>query len=293
MKDRFPVYDISNLSGFKQDDILISRFAPYLAIHKNLELPHRHTFYHLVLFTEGGGNHVIDFQRFPVEPYQIYFMVPGQVHGWSFEGVVDGYVINFSVAFFNSFLHRSDYLEQFPFFSGVSADEVILIPAPSREKIRDLFEQALEESENGKPMAADQVRLLILQLFIAIGRLSLAKKPTDKQTYNYTLLRSFQKLVDKNYATLRLPKEYAELLFITPNHLSALCNQVLGIAAGTVIRNRIALEAKRLLVNFELTITEISGRLNFQDNSYFARFFKKQEGITPEEFRKEIKKQAI
>mgnify|MGYP001608602554 CR=1 FL=1 len=85
---------------------------------------------------------------------------------------------------------------------------------------------------------------------------------------------------------LRLPKQYAELLYITPNHLNALCNDVLGVPAGEVIRNRIILEAKRLLINNDMTVLEIANHLNFADNSYFTKFFKKLEGITPEEFRK-------
>jgi hypothetical protein len=39
-----------------------------------------------------------------VKPYQIYFMVPGQVHGWEFEGDIDGYIIHFSSNLFRSFL---------------------------------------------------------------------------------------------------------------------------------------------------------------------------------------------
>ena len=80
--------------------------------------------------------------------------------------------------------------------------------------------------------------------------------------------------------------EYAELLYITPNHLNALCKDHLGIPAGELIRNRIILEAKRLLINQDLSISEISYVLNFNDNSYFTKFFKKQVGVTPEEFRR-------
>jgi AraC family transcriptional regulator, transcriptional activator of pobA len=61
---------------------------------------------------------------------------------------------------------------------------------------------------------------------------------------------------------------------------------VLGIPAGEVIRNRIILEAKRLLVNNDMTVLEIANYLNFADNSYFSKFFKRLEGVTPEEFRK-------
>jgi AraC-like DNA-binding protein len=47
------------------------------------------------------------------------------------------------------------------------------------------------------------------------------------------------------------------------------------------------LEAKRLLINADISISEIAVHLNFQDNSYFTKFFKKYAGKTPEEFRKE------
>ena len=293
MKSEFPVYDICTLSDFKQEDIMISRFAPYLQVHQNLHIAHKHSFYHLVLFTEGGGKHAIDFQSFEVKPYQMYFMIPGQVHSWSFEGKVDGYVINFSVPFFQSFLLKPDYLEQFRFFNGVLNDSVINIPADLRAGTRDIFEHIIHESENSGRLGLDMVRSLMLQLFISIGRLNGEQQPGDVSSYNDTLLKSFQKLIEKNYATLKLPKDYAGLLYITPNHLNALCNNVLGIAAGELIRNRITLEAKRLLVNHSSSISEIAYRLNFTDNSYFARFFKKQTGFTPDEFKKEALKQSI
>lgn len=266
---------------------MVSRFAPYLAVHKNLYKAHKHDFYHLVLFTEGAGSHAIDFQNFSVLPWQIYFMIPGQVHSWSFEGNVDGYVINFSVPFFQSFLLKPDYLEQFPFFSGSANDEVVDIPAGLQSRVGDIFEQIITESENSQRLGVDMVRSLMLQLFIAIGRLGFDRQLPDTSPYNYTLLKSFQKLVEKNFATLKLPKDYAELLYITPNHLNALCNDVLGIPAGEVIRNRVALEAKRMLISGSATISEIAYRLNFVDNSYFTKFFKKQTGLTPEEFRKQ------
>jgi AraC family transcriptional activator of pobA len=289
-KREIPVYDICTLSEFKQEDILISRFAPYLAHHHNLHLAHKHTFYHLVFFTKGGGKHAIDFKEFDVQPYQIYFMVPGQVHSWSFEGEADGYVINFSVPFFNSFLLKPDYLDQFTFFSGNPTDSVINLPQELQTNIIQLFEQLLNESETGHRLGLDMVRALLLQLFIHIGRLGFAQQINQISPYNYTLLKNFQKLIELHYTNVRLPKDYAELLYITPNHLNALCKDVLGIPAGEAIRNRIILEAKRMLINMQMNISEIAVKLNFDDNSYFTKFFKKQTGLTPEDFRKETLK---
>ena len=121
-----------------------------------------------------------------------------------------------------------------------------------------------------------------------VGNLTEKRGDQVSNSYNITFLRNYEKLIDMNYLDLRLPKEYAALLYVTPNHLNALCNDVLGISAGEVIRNRIALEAKRMLINFSLTVKQIAYQLNFEDNSYFCKFFKKQTGLTPEAFRKQF-----
>ncbi len=284
--NHIPIVDICNLTDFRDDDILVSRFAEYLKAHHNLRKAHRHTFYHLLLFTKGGGSHTIDFSSFRVQPYQIYFMVPGQVHSWDFEGEVDGYVVNFSTSFFQSFLLRPDYLETFSFFNGIADDGVINLPEELQSKIVRIFEEIIQHSTQNNTFRWDIVRVLLLQAFLEIDKHTHTNKPSTIPFFNYTLLKNFQKLVEKHYISLKRPMDYAELLYITPNHLNALCKEHLGITAGEVIRNRVLLEAKRMLVNQNLSISEISYDLNFSDNSYFTKFFKKYEHITPEDFRK-------
>ncbi|MBW8684619.1 AraC family transcriptional regulator [Chitinophaga rhizophila] len=289
VKKAFPVYDVSTLTGYKDDEFQVSRFAPYLRIHENLVHAHKHSFYHVTLFTQGGGTHTIDFKSFTVRPYQIYFMIPGQVHSWQFEGDVDGYIINFSVEFLHSLLQKPDYLEQFPFFNGEVDESVVDLPESLQAPVTRIFEELLEESEQHPRMSVDMIQVLMLQLFIRVGRISFEKSPVQPNNYNYILLKNFQKLIEKNFSTLKLPKDYAELLFITPNHLNALCNNTLGLSAGELIRNRIILEAKRMLVNVDATVTEIAYRLGFADNSYFTKFYKKYTGQTPEEFRRKLR----
>ncbi|MCF6404495.1 AraC family transcriptional regulator [Chitinophaga filiformis] len=286
---KIPVYDVGAISGVKEDDIQISRFAPYLRVHENLRNAHKHTFYHVMLFTEGAGTHTIDFKSFPVKPYQIYFMIPGQVHSWQFEGHVDGYILNFSHTFLHSLLLKPDYLEQFPFFSGNVDEAVINLPEELHKPVTSAFEGLISESEQRERLSVDMIQVLMLQLFILVGRLSFDKDSSHANAYNYALVKNFQKLIERNYRTLKLPKDYAERLFVTPNHLNALCNSVLGMSAGEVIRNRIILEAKRLLTNQDSTISEIAYELNFADNSYFTKFYKKYTGQTPEEFRKALR----
>jgi AraC family transcriptional activator of pobA len=288
MKKAFPVYDIGQLAEFKLEDILISHFAPYLKVHKNLQQAHKHAFYHLVFFTNGGGSQTIDFERFEVRPFQVYFMVPGQVHHWAFEGEVDGYVVNFSDTFFQSLLLNPNYIGQFPFFSGNANDAVINLPKDLHEDVNAIFEKLIRESSNVRRSAIDMVRVLLMELFILIGRIVQSPQTKNTNPYNLTLLQNLKNLIESNFTNKRLPKEYAEMLYITPNHLNALCNDLVGISVGELIRNRVVLEAKRYLVNPHMGITEVANHLNFGDNSYFTKFFKKQVGLTPEEFRKQF-----
>ena len=62
-KLNIPLVDICNLSEHKEDSFLVSRFGSYLEKHQNLQLAHRHSFYHLVFFTKGAGFHTIDFAK--------------------------------------------------------------------------------------------------------------------------------------------------------------------------------------------------------------------------------------
>jgi len=282
----YPVYDITGFATY-QSDFLVGPFAPYIVQHHKLHVPHGHNFYHLVYFTSGAGYHTIDFDRFEVRPHQLYAMVPGQVHRWNFEGAVDGYVLNFSTQFFQSFLLRPDYIDEFAFFQGQARQSVLDIPEAMQPRVAALFEEMVPLGNTVGMLNVDKLRVLMLKLFLDLADLQQPAQPSPL-SYNAVLLRNFKKLVEKHYAELRLPKDYAELLYITPNHLNAICSDLLGQSAGTVIRDRIILEAKRLLINPELSIAGIADILNFKDNSYFSKFFKKYAGTTPEAFRSAI-----
>jgi len=245
-------------------------------------------FFHLVLFTKGSGTHTIDFDQFKVKPFEIYFMIPGQVHSWHFEGKVDGYIVNFSDTLFRSFLLNPNYLERFQFFSGVSQESVCQLPIEVHEKVIQLFEEILAYKTDVKDTETDMIRLLLMQLFLVVENCCKVNNKKSIPQQKQLLLRNFRRLIDQHYLSIRLPKQYADLLYVTPNHLNALCQDLLGKTAGELIRDRILLEAKRLLTNAEMTVSEIADNLNFQDNSYFNRFFKKYVGLTPDDFRKKF-----
>lgn len=289
-KPILPTYSISTLKDapVSPKDFVADHFAHYLDEHRNLHFPHKHSFYHLVYFTKGTGHHAIDFVQFPVMAGQIYFMIPGQVHSWDFEMVPDGFIVNFSEGYLQELLANPRYLDQFSFFSGVATEQVINVPEGGRAAIKNLLETIVREGNSGATLKDDFARTALLQLFIQVSRFSGKENGQPANSYNSLLLRNFQKLIDQHYKEKKLTKDYAAMLYVTPNHLNALSKDVTGRSAGELIRDRILLEAKRLLINAKLSISQIALELDFVDNSYFTKFFKKYEGVTPEVFRKQI-----
>lgn len=281
MASKVPIIEQCTVSNSLHKEIMVEDLAGYLVRNKNLVFPHRHNFYHFLLFTKGGGFHTIDFERFEIAPGQIYFMIPGQIHSWEFEGEMDGYVVNFDKDLFKNLLLRPDYLSSFSFFSGIVRDEVFQIDESKYQAAVEVLERMRLQSND-----REFVSVSLLYLFHLVGGRKSDKSMPEASAYNHTLLRNFLNLIELNYKELRLPKDYSALLYITPNHLNALCKELLGQSAGEIIRNRIVLEAKRLLVIRDYSVAEIAYELNFNDNSYFTKFFKKIEGLTPEEFRK-------
>ncbi|MEP7142618.1 MAG: AraC family transcriptional regulator [Ferruginibacter sp.] len=280
-------------SSVSPGDFLTDRLDHYLETHKNLFFPHRHSFYHLVFFTAGAGKHSIDFVNFPVLPGQIYAMVPGQVHDWQFEPGTNGYVINFSRNYISQFLGDAHYVEQFQFFSGMVQDQVLAVPPEEQDRLKQLFELIISEVSSEGEFSNDMIRSALIQLFVLTSRKVKGQLTRQVSDYNSIVLRNFRKMIELHYKNKKLTKEYAAMLYITPNYLNALSKDVMGRPAGELIRDRVILEAKRLLVNAGISISEISNELDFTDNSYFTKFFKKYTGITPEAFRKQFGNKSL
>jgi AraC family transcriptional activator of pobA len=289
MPEKIPTISICNLLGedYSIQDIIVYDLKQFIDQHQDIKFPHRHSFYQVLFITEGSGTHVIDFQRHDVKKGMIYFLAPSQVHEWIFNQDVNGILINFNENFFSTFLANSHYLAGFSFFTANGMHSSIdLSIDESVDTVKAILINIQKEFSSHEDDKLDLIKALLLQMFLIVNRKVSGNKNLPANKHNYIVFRNFEKLIEQNFKTMRMPKDYAHLLFVTPNHLNALCSQLTGKSAGDIIRNRVLLEAKRLLVNSNQNINEIAWHLSFEDNSYFSKFFKKYEGITPDDFRK-------
>ena len=276
-QQQLPLYRTCSLDA--NDGFFTSKLEDFLDNNTTLFFPHHHDFYQVVFFTGGTGSFTIDFENFPVAG-QVYFMVPGQVHTWNFNAGVTGFIIHFSAGLIESFVKADNYLENFRFLSGYVKDQVI--PVDNADIITRQMEEILSEKLPG-----DLVKVLLLRLFLSIQKKFSPPLSKVRQKYG-AVLKKFKALVDLTVMNHRLPAEYAHELSVSLDYLNTVCRKEAQSTAGQIIRDRVIVEAKRLMINDQITMTEISNRLGFADNSNFTTFFRKYTGTTPEKFRNSI-----
>jgi len=96
---------------------------------------------------------------------------------------------------------------------------------------------------------------------------------------------NFINTVKRNFKKERSLQHYAAELAITAKYLTETVKEITGKSAGEVIDSFVIQEARMLLDNASFSIAEIADELNFSDQSFFGKFFKRHTGVSPKEYR--------
>ena len=91
--------------------------------------------------------------------------------------------------------------------------------------------------------------------------------------------------MEEHYRQERLIGFYANKLCITPKYLSKLVKEHTGRSAGEWIENHVILDARAMLHSSDMTIQQIATALNFPNQSFFGKYFKRATGISPKHYR--------
>ncbi|CAD5251112.1 MULTISPECIES: AraC family transcriptional regulator [unclassified Imperialibacter] len=268
----------------KDHSFYIERLVTHTANHKFLTQPHNHDFYLLLYVDEGGGEHTIDFKTYPISPGSFFLMTPGQVHSWNMKEGTNGYIIFFLPSFYQMQAQESNLLT-FPFFHSLNANPLVILNHSQKVVVDFVLNQMAEEF-----IANPETDLRILRSYLEIVLLKISTNfPTQGEedfANNVTFrLRKLEQLIETHFVDLKQPRQYADLMNLSPSYLNAICKQQLGKTLTDMISERIILEAKRLFSFSDLNVGEVSDKLNFSDSSYFIRFFRKHAGLTPEQFK--------
>jgi AraC-like DNA-binding protein len=250
---------------------------------------HRHSYFELLFFETGSGKHMIDFDIYDIRQKSIHFVSAGQVHALSRSKDTKGFVIAFSREFL--FLNGTDpnLLSDFPAFNK-SAEPLIALVDKDFSEVNALIKQMAGVCKSKEPykekMIAALISVLLYKCKPLFQSVTGGKLP---DAISQQLFNRFNILLEERFIELHKVNEYAELLNVSPNHLSETIKKVSGKTAGEQIQDRLILEAKRLLLHSAISAKEVAYQLSFNDPSYFSRFFKTNTGTSPEEFRKQIR----
>lgn len=240
--------------------------------------PHKHNFYLLFLVKDGHGSHLIDFETYTIQPQQLHFLLPEQVHDWQLAEHTTGFQLMFSeeiIQLIPNLFHISTLFSlQHPIINLNNAEF---------KKIEQEFELLFYEFKTQKidPTIIEIRTILILKQFLNLYE---DQFPEFIKLKSNSVLIKFEDLLNENFTTQKNVSFYAQKLNITPNYLNILTKDVYNVQASDIIKSRIILESKRLMTTTSMSIKQIGQELGFDDLGNFSNFFKTRTGITPKDF---------
>ena len=236
---------------------------------------HRHSKYiELVYFTKGNGYHIIDNQKIEIQPNILHIVRKEQVHFWDIQSEPSGYVLLLKYTFFQNCSDVS--IKQL--ISKIS--EFTYIFPKGKKTIEQLFQLLIEENSTDSIEHNLIVETLLKSLLLKLLQIEEGQKVQQIGYHSRFIDLLYNQKIIHNKVS-----DYANLLHTTPQNLNASCRKESEKSASEIISEYTVSEAKRLLIYTDLSISEIAFKLLFKDNSHFSKYFKRNVGCTPTEFR--------
>jgi len=136
------------------------------------------------------------------------------------------------------------------------------------------------------PYRMEVVRHLTLAFFYGAAFQFHPQSKDKKKSHQEMLVENFLNLVQSNYREQRGLEFYANKLFLTPKHLSKVMKETTGKSASDWIDDYVILEAKALLKSTNMTVQQVGEELNFFEQSFFGKYFKRIVGVSPREYKR-------
>jgi AraC family transcriptional regulator, transcriptional activator of pobA len=271
------------------DFIHIETIASRSSVHDWTIRAHRHrNLFQILLIERGGGEMTFEAATIAfAAPCAI--LVPATIaHGFRFQpGVTDGWVMTFTEDVAEAMGDRRG--EALARLKALAAEPVVPLGEHEHDRLAQRAVELHEERFLARAGFRIAMRGLLALIAVEVARLAAARGRSGADVVALeptgATVDALRKLVEEHFHKERQLAFYADKLAMTVDRLNDHVRRATGVTAGHLIRQRVLTEAKRQLVFTSLPIHEIAYDLAFSDPSHFARFFRKQTGTTPHEFR--------
>lgn len=240
---------------------------------------HFHDYEELLIINEGSLTHFIDFKAEELEaPFASYISM-GKMHRIAPLADLRGWVINYKTEFIpDSILN---FYSNFFTFTNVP-----LTPGPCIERFTGLCR--IIQSEY-KQESIDHSTILNLVKGL-ISMVDAEKKRNmnvgaETKSSQITAFNNFLKILEDNFRRDAGVSFYADKMNMSERNLNIICRNNFQKSVSEIIETRKLIEAKRMLLYSEKSVSEIGYELGYNEKSYFTRVFHSRMDITPSRYR--------
>ena len=236
---------------------------------------------------QGSATVKVNLQEYRICGNELVTLMPDAIiHGYSFSDDFSGVMVLLSNSVAEELL--PDITSVLPILMDFRQSPVIKLMPDEAKSLYEFYKFIWNKiprvhGDYGK----SELNGLLLSIFYEV--LSVCKERYTygkfKRTRNEETFYKFYSLIEKEYCRERSVVYFADRLCISPKHLSMVVKKVSGRTASDWIDDYVILQAKQLLRSSSLTIQEVSRELNFSNQSFFGKYFKKHVGMSPSEYR--------
>lgn len=244
--------------------------------------PHKLTHAVIIICTSGSARIKVNLQEYNIEAPKLITLMPGQI-GELLEKSSDfgGYAIALSRRFIDMVNFPGWQRQYMTLYNNPISD----IDEDIHIAMRTFYAILYRAAANDKNPFRLQVIENLIRAFYYGGISSFGSKSSNSESCKNNIVERFIELVQTHYREERLIGFYANKLCITPKYLSKLVKENTGRSAGEWIESHVILEARAMLQSSEITIQQIATSLNFPNQSFFGKYFKRATGLSPKQFR--------
>lgn len=250
--------------------------------------PHRKTVIDFIFITHGSMIRQKGLTRYEVPANSFFFLPAHQISfdDWMSEDI-RGYYCHFDTNLLTKRWQKQDLEHEFPFLQFLG-HPLLTVDNELLDQVLPLVNRLHTEYRKNRSDSVDLYRIYLLALFTELKRASQFGERAATDRIDNAALRStqlYKNALSQFIYEKQQVSDYADLLHVSPNHLNKCVKAVTGQSARDLLDEMILLEAKVLLAQTDLSISEIAWQIGRQNPSNFSRFFRTKMGITPKEYR--------
>lgn len=234
---------------------------------------------------QGWAQVTINLQEYEIAENTQVIIMPGSIVR------INGCSADFRSDYFGfpmSMFHEAGHHLESTFFGFVRENPCYTLPEESTRAIKGLMSAtaaiyADRDSRFRNQIARNHLQCFLWEIYDKCHRY-FSRQEIEGRNRQDELFKKFMGLLHEYCVSEREVTFYADKLCISTKYLTGICRSVTGKSAKQMIDNFSILEIKVLLQSAGTTIQEIADKLNFPDQSYLGRYFKRHEGISPREY---------